>query len=416
MTNRPPTRRLVDVLRQNSKQTLERHAAELAAVTSSLEAEAIQTRFLRNQFLINPKSLHLFANEELLSRWHVFGLYKPPFCPMRRGAAGDNFHHVSVESFVESALRSKSIYPVLRSVLTPAETQVCVLYNLDTFASGPVLVSLSKRYQFATSLATATMEYDVLVSGHLPVHATGNHTAVDVHELFPCASHSCAPSSEGSLSQGRIDAKTGALASTEAYYEVKANGYYSVHPVSLLNFVIRSPPTSHPPALERFAREQLGTCVIGDPLVMGELMQLRAYEQPFSRNSDATTVRSSSRSFVQAPAAHGRPLSGDTAAHAAAMRLAANPHIVSMRGDCDFPRVFVHLRELRVDTSGERSATLPGIPAQEQQQAEVAPKQGIELHCRKCFDGLVQKQLTASFKSRRIGLLDGTWTPSTEFL
>ncbi|KPA85372.1 hypothetical protein ABB37_01689 [Leptomonas pyrrhocoris] len=447
MTSRPPTRRLVDVLKQNGKQTLERHAVDLAAAASSLQAEAIQTRFLRNQFLISPKSLHLLASEDLLSRWHVFGVYKPPFCPMRKSAAADNFHHVSVESFVEAALRSKSIYPVLRRALTPAEMQVRVLYNLDTFASGPVLVALSNHYQFAASLATTTMEYDVLVSGHLPVHATGNHTKIDVQQLFPGVPLARASSSAEPFSAGKQTDITAASTSAEAYYEVKENGYYSVHPVSLINLVIEAPPTSQPPALERFAREQLHTCIVGDPLVMGELMHIRASEQAPSRignRKETKEVTNSSRSSSQTSAADSRALSSDGAAHAAAVKLAANPHIVSMRGDCDFPRVFLHLRTARVDTSGEqrRPAVLQdpastntsgkgGTPLaynfsmsglsfpekqQQQQQDEFAQKQGIELHCHKCFNGLVQKQLTSSFKSRRLSLLDGTWTPQAEFL
>lgn len=450
MTSRPPTKRLVDVLRQNSKQTLDKHAADLAAAASSLHAEAIQTRFLRNQFLINPKSLHLMSNEELLTRWHVFGLYKPAFCPMRKSDAQDNFHHVSVESFVESALRSKAIYPTLRRVLTPADMQVRVLYNLDAFASGPVLVSLSKHYQFATSLSTTTMEYDVLVSGHLPLHATGNHTKIEVQHLFPAAAHR-APAKGSTATDAASSDSSAAKTATEAYYEVKENGYYSVHPVSLLNVVVKAAPTSHPPALERFAREQLGSCVIGDPLVMGELMQLREYAQFSNRaqGADDNSTKGPLNSKGKWTSSEGDVAkSGDAAAHAAAVKLAANPHLVSMRGDCDFPRVFMHLRELRVDTSGEmpyptRGAMPPSqpgedrsvgggaaaaslsynfplgalsTPQQQQQQDAFAQKQGIELHCRKCFDGLVQKQLTTSFKARRIGLLDGTWTPQAEYL
>lgn len=466
MTARPPTRRLVDVLKQNSKRTLERHATELAAAASSLYAEDIQTRFLRNQFLINPKALQLLRNDDLLTRWHVFGLYKPPFCPMRKRDASDNYHHVSVESFVESALHSKSIYPLLRRTLSPAEVQVRVLYNLDAFASGPVLVSLSNHYRFATSLATTTMEYDVLVSGHLPVHATGNHTKMDMRLLFPSvASGSDCSSAQTSSNRNagattETDSTGSAGVSSEAYYEVKENGYYSVHPVSLLNVVVRAPPTSQPPALERFAREQLGTCVVGDPLVVGELMQLREYSQASSRShglksqSGGVDSRTSGAEGAFSKATIDevdKAATRDAAAHAAAVKLAANPHIVSMRGDCDFPRVFMHLREVRVDTSAEQlhlSTTVDNevatnssansgayggggagghvafsfplnsgaSPLTQQQQDTFAQNQGIELHCRKCFNGLVQKQLSSSVKSRRIGLLDGTWTPQTEYL
>lgn len=442
MTSRPPTRRLVDVLRQNRPETLQRHATDLAAAASSLHAEAIQTRFLRNQFLINPKALCLLSNEDLLTRWHVFGLYKPPFCPMRKSAAQDNYHHVSVESFVEAALRSKSIYPTLRRVLSPSEVQVRVLHNLDSFASGPVLVALSNHFQFATSLATTTMEYDVLVSGHLPVHATGNQTAIPTAHLFPSAA---------SLEGGKQEAAatTTTTTTTQAHYQVKENGYYSVHPVSLLNVVIKAPPTSQPPTLERFVREQLGSSVLGDPLVMGELMQLQAYDQAAQKRQSGKAEESNTTASSDV-GDKGKKTASDAAAHAAAVKLAANPHIVSMRGDCDFPRVFMHLREVRVDTSNEKPFTSSaghggaeaaggqeasgmafnfplGGPSpssfsahQQQQQgqqfADFSQKLGIELHCRKCFDGLVQKHLSASVKARRIGLLDGTWTPQAEFL
>ncbi|KAK7196367.1 hypothetical protein NESM_000573300 [Novymonas esmeraldas] len=423
MTSRLPSRRLVDVLRQNSPKTLDRHAAQLAAAASSLPAEAIQTRFLRNQFLVNPKAVQLLFTEEQLTRWHVFGVYKPPFCPMRRADGADNYHSVSVESFVQSALQSRDIYPVLKRVLKPSEVRVRVLYNLDTFASGPVLISVSDVHRYATSLQTTTMQYDVLVAGHLPVHGTGNHTAIDVADLFPGAD---APAAEHA-------------ASTAAHYEVKENAYYSVHPVSLLNVVIRGPPTSRPPALERLVRERLGTSVIGDPLVVGELMHLRA-----STAGAAGTVAGDTRA------------ASDSAAHAAAVKLAANPHIVSRRGDIDFPRVFMHLREIHVDTSAETPSGIADGDAaqaasppmahssaallfnmhhhhhqQHQQQhhgssdesaaswsqhAAFAKAQGIQLHCRKCFHSLLQKQLSASVRSRRMGILDGTWTPQTEHL
>lgn len=428
MTSRPPTRRLVDVLRQNSKKTLDRHAAQLAAAASSLAAEAIQTRFLRNQFLINPKAVHLLCDPDHLARWHVFGVYKPPFCPMRRSEAADNYHGVSIESFVEAALQSNTIYPVLRRAVKPSDVRVRVLYNLDSFASGPVLVSVSDTHRFTTSLATTTMQYDALVYGHLPVHGTGNHTSIDTAMLFPGAS----PSS----------AVPPAVASTSAHYEVKENGYYSVHPVSLLHVVIRSPPTSQPPALERFARELLGTCVVGDPLVMGELMRLRS-KPDAATGHDTAEGASTSQHRAHHHHHDGASHESDGAARAAALKMAANPHIVSMRGDCDFPRVFMHLREVNVDTTGETpsaDAAASGAAASASLEAGFAPphamhygssaalspthehaerfaqQQGIQLHCRKCFDGLVQKQLTASFKSRRIGLLDGTWTPQTEFL
>ncbi|AYU80290.1 hypothetical protein, conserved [Leishmania donovani] len=439
MTSRHPTRRLVDVLKQNSRKTLDRHAAQLAAAASSLPAEAIQTRFLRNQFLINPKSLQLLSTEEQLTRWHVFGVYKPPFCPMRRVEAADNYHNVSVESFVESALQSKDVYPVLKRVLKPSEVRVRVLYNLDSFASGPVLISVSDAHRYATSLQTTSMEYDLLVGGHLPVHGTGNHTVIDVAQLFPGASVPLSSSGVGA------DAEKASAVVPQAHYEVKENGYYSVHPVSLLHIVIRSPPTSQPPMLERFAREQLGTCVIGDPLVMGELMQLRANPAAPSSRISASSTKESSDSAQKCRGDAEDGCSGskrDPAAQAAAMRLAANPHIVPWRGDCDFPRVFMHLREVRIDTSAETPSSVPecayaqdshsmlhgatmafmgshhsGSASREQMHAQqFAPSQEIQVHCRKCFDGLLQKQLNASFKSRRMGLLDGTWTPQTEYL
>ncbi|KAG5498290.1 hypothetical protein JIQ42_03096 [Leishmania sp. Namibia] len=439
MTSRQPTRRLVDVLKQNSKKTLDRHAAQLAAAASSLPAEAIQTRFLRNQFLINPKAMHLLTTQEQLTQWQVFGVYKPPFCPMRRAEAAGNYHNVSVESFVEAALTSKDVYPVLKRILKPSEVRVRVLYNLDAFASGPVLISVSDAHSYATSLQTTTMEYDLLVGGHLPVHGTGSYTAMDVAQLFP----GVCVSSRGS--EAGATAKAARVVVPEAHYVVKQNGYYSVHPVSLLHVVIRSPPTSQPPALERFAREQLGTCVMGDPLVMGELMQLRANPAASRLDTTASATKKISDAAEKrggnAKDAKGE-LKRDPAARAAAMKLTANPHIVPQRGDCDFPRVFMHLREVRIDTSAAiPSSTSEGASAQNvhsmahgtatvmmgssqscstppaQKHAEqLAQARGIQVHCRKCFDGLLQKQLHASFKSRRISLLDGTWTPQTEYL
>ncbi|KEG07947.1 hypothetical protein DQ04_08411030 [Trypanosoma grayi] len=371
MTSKTPSRRLTDVLRSNSKETLLRNAAELAKVSVSLPPEKIQTRFLRNRRLINPKSLRLLCDEGVLSRWCAFAVYKPPFCPMRRAEAGGNYHRVSVESFIEAALRSREVQPVLQRELRPEEVRVRVVNDVDVHASGPVLVTVADRHAFATSLRGFTMRYDVLVAGHLPLTeprrvdanlllepscrgAAGGDSDDAVSLPPPCAGAAAASSSSSSSS------------SCVCTYQVKRNAYYSVHPVSLLEFTVTAPPTPLPPRIEAYVRENLDTFVLGDP--------------------DAAVPQAAAVAGGGAGAAK------------------TSWGVVALRGDCDFPRVFTHLREVCIDADAVDAA------------GGVATKTVVDFHCRKCFEPVLQRERVYSLKGRRIGLLDGSWTPEAEFL
>lgn len=415
MSGKPPSRRLVDVLRQNSKETLDRHAAQLASAASSLPSTAIHNRFLRNKFLVSPNALHLLFDEAQFTQQHLFAVYKPPFCPMKRSEASENYHKVSVESFVSSALTSATVQPLMMKMLRQEDVKIRILNTLDIFSSGPVVVSVSDQHEHATSLPALTMEYDVMVAGHLPVHDAGNATAIAVHHLFG----DDIPTTKGSPSR-----------QTRCEYEVKRNGYYSIHPVSLLKVRLVAPPTASPPRLEEFVREQLHTSIIGDPLVVGELLQMQDRSQKMTRR----TAQAGSGSSVAATstvgdAAHSRvspspSAESQSSAQEAAMKLAANPHIVPMRGDCDFPRVFTHLSDIRIASLPPSKplihqwnlagGNVTGTSAPN--SSDPADQAVAHFHCWKCFDSLLQQQRSSSLKVRRLGMLDGTWVPQTEFI
>lgn len=377
MTSKTPSRRLTDVLRSNSKEVLLGNAAKLAQVSASLPPDVIKTRFMRNMHLISPKSLQLLCDEAVLSRWCTFAVYKPPFCPMRRAEACGNYHKVSVESFVAAALRSRTVQPVVQRELRPEEVNVRVLNNVDTCASGPVVVTVADRHAFSTSLRDFTMRYDVLVAGHVPL---SEPLPVEADHLFASShnndktSQSCRDENHGTEATARSStAETSfsspplASSSCVCTFQVKRNAYYSVHPVSLVEFTIVSPPTALPPRIEAFVREHLSTFVLGDP--------------------DAP---------VTAPTGTTR----DEAQEAAKFSW----NVVAMRGDCDFPRVFTHLREVSINAD-----VMDAMGA-------VVSKKAIDFHCRKCFEPILQRERIYSLKGRRIGLLDGSWRPEAEFM
>ncbi|EPY24964.1 hypothetical protein STCU_06916 [Strigomonas culicis] len=406
MSSKLPNKFLVNVLQQNSRQTLERHAQQLAAAAVNIPAEAIQTRFLRNHFLISPKSLCLLGQgevadrpaplsplyssggtaaydpEDYLSRWHLFAVYKPPFCPMHRADAADNYHRVSVESFVVQALRSRNLAPQLRELFrTPAEMHVRVLNDVDRFGSGPVVVSVSDRFPFATSLVPFRMTYDLLVHGHLPL--TEAKKTIEPSLLFPAQAE-----------------RLGDAAPTSATMEVKRNGYYASHAVSLLEVVIASPPTALPPALTAYVREQLQTFVVGDPVAMESIV-------------------------LGGGAASAAPAAAEGPGSAAAA--------LTLQGDVDFPRVFHHLREVAVeadvtaDGSPPAAAAAPAVRVKvplvggaaatpSASPASPTGKEVISFHCRKCFDKILHTQRITHMKRKQMGLLDGQWTPATEYV
>ncbi|CBH11440.1 hypothetical protein, conserved [Trypanosoma brucei gambiense DAL972] len=361
MTSKTPSRRLTDVLRSNSKETLLRNAAELARVSASLSPEGIQTRFMRNQHLISPKSLRLLYDATIFSRWCAFAVYKPPFCPMRRAEASSNYHHVSVESFVEAAVRSRDVYPSIQREIRPDEVKVRVVNDINVFSSGPVVVTVADRHSFTRTLKGFTMRYDVLVAGHLPLTEP---RAVATERLFPpvCAAEGSAVLHDTTGQTTSDGCSSSALSSScVCTYQVKRNAYYSVHPVSLVEFTIIAPPTPLPPTIELFVRTHLDTCVIGDPS---------------GATADAEESRAAKSSLG----------------------------VIAMRGDCDFPRVFTHLRELSINTDVADSA------------GDVVSQKAIEFHCRNCFEPILQRERIYSLKRRRVGLLDGAWTPEAEYM
>ncbi|CCW62350.1 unnamed protein product [Phytomonas sp. EM1] len=370
MTYRPPINRLTDILKRNNPQVLKRHAEDLTKALSSLPPEANQTRFIRNHFLISPKALHLLCDEQILERYKVFAVYKPPFCPMRRRDADLNYHKVSVESYITAALQSQLVHPILRRVVRKDAVKIRVLNDLDLFASGPVAVSVSDACSFNTSLASCVMNYDVLVAGHLPL-TRGESKAIEVERLYPDLTPSTRP----------------AAGHARCTFEVKRNAYYSVHPVTLLEVKIHAPPSARPPCIEAFVRNQLGSFVVGDPT---------AFEDPVRSQTKGGRLHSTMHEppTHAARAGEATPLASDL----------LRSSVISMRGDCDFPRVFTHLREIHfsvdvLDVSGNPIGN-----------------KDVNFHCWKCVEPILRDVSHATLKTMRINLLDGSWTPSSEFL
>ncbi|CCW68686.1 unnamed protein product [Phytomonas sp. Hart1] len=372
MTYRPPINRLTDILKRNNPQVLERHAVDFHRALTALPPEANHGRFVRNHVLINPKALHVLCEEEVLGRYQAFAVYKPPFCPMRRRDAAGNFHNVAVESFIAAALKSQLVHPVLRRSLRQGEVRVRVLNDLDSFASGPVAVSVSDACPFNTSLERCVMNYDVLVRGHLSF-PRGERQSITPSLLYPDFS----PSAQATAVRGPT-----------CTFEVRRNAYYSVHPVTLLEVKIIAPPSARAPCIEGFVKHQLGTFVIGDPTAFEDSAQ-----SPVADGGKESISHEKKPSDAQ-PKRDFNPLFSNF----------FQPSVIPMRGDCDFPRVFMHLREIHfsvdeLDVSGNTIGS-----------------RDINFHCWNCFEPIIRDLSHNMLKNTRINLLDGSWTPSLEFL
>ena len=244
----PGSRRLVDILKQTSTATLEKQSNEKSKLEQFMEETGCDTRFLMNRFVIEPKALCLLDEPVNLSKYKLFAIYKPPFCPMRRAEAAENFHKVSVEGFIDHALASQKVLPVVRDVKKKnAEGSITVRIqnDLELYCSGPVVVALDQHSYFA-SLRGAVFTYEVMVYGEL-MRQQRRDQDVPINLLY----------GESALVTTMPD--------TRAVSTFIGGGYYGAHPASHMKLVVQSPPTAKPPNLRAYAEKILESFVIGDP-------------------------------------------------------------------------------------------------------------------------------------------------------
>lgn len=368
MTSKLPTRRLSDIFNQTSMKSASRDAREAKRAMESIHAKELSTRFMRNMFLIDPKHLQLLCDHDNLKRARLFAIYKPPFCPMRRSEATENYHRVSVESYLNAVLKSREIYPTLLEIdqaasdklrkkqkldplgsqaasdergAGPPSVNVKVLNDLDLFSSGPVVISLTEVEGVPRTLRHGSVHYDVLIFGH--------ETKLDRQEEVPL--DALFPSVPQEVLQ---KAATDRERPMRATFTVDRIGYYSVHPVSLVKISIYSPVTSRPPEITKYVSSFRNTFVVGDMTALGK-------EDPSRAN---VTLK--------------------------------NGNI--LRGDCDFSRVFVHARQASIETEVFDAA------------GKAIATKSIDFHCKKCFEPLILGDRPVSIKQQKIQLIDGMWT------
>ena len=277
-------RPLYDVFNRTNPKILEKHKRELAKL-ATVDPSLTASRFVRNSVFIDPKSLHLLLDSNTLSQHKVFAVYKPPFCPLRRSEAVENFHKVSVESYVEAALKSIEIAGEVRQLASAENLQIRVLYELSHYQSGPMVVALAKQFDPREYLLRSVQIFDTMVFGHLKVMDTD--VEAPAPELFAAS-----PKSSGSLGK--------------CCFKVERNGWYVHYPVSLVRYTIRGSAVALAPRLTEFTSKFLGTFIVGDPAAL--------------KKENAATL---------ATAIH-RGQSGKLTLH-------------EDRGDFDFSRVFEHL-------------------------------------------------------------------------
>lgn len=380
-----PPQRLVDVLKKNSPQTLRKHAEQLAVLQTALPPEVLETRYRHNSVLVSPKSLHLMLQPELLRRWGVFAIYKPAFCPMKRKDAHHNYHRVSVESFLSAALSSREVLPVVRETLDPRQVRVRVLYSLDTEVSGPVVVTLNDAFPFVHSMQHVRLLYQLLVAGHLPVEESMRQMDPTlVSTLYPSSGSSNAASTAATTASTK-----GESAPPVFEYRVKQTGFYAHHPVSLVELQLASPPSASPPRLPAFVDAAFQSFIIGDPSAMGRTTASRR-----------STPENSPR---------------DTRAGASSSGRGLEPSSLVLRGDCDFPRVFAHLRQVTCKSG------LPNPLGSEAKAAETAREDKIDenvmdFQCNQCFEPIIQAKQLYGLKGISMNIHDGSWSPMSEML
>nr|ACI15911.1 hypothetical protein [Bodo saltans] len=369
-------RKLVDVLKQTSPEYLKKGTTQVRRAMREILGEELQTRFMRNHFLVDPKSLQLMVDHDKLNLYRTFAVFKPAFCPMRRAQADENYHRVSVESFVGAAMKSTELVPMIKKIgeedaalaaSGPAELlaqkgsspqpadaaaaassslKIRVLNDLSLMYSGPILIALQTGPGRPTSLRRGAVHYDVLIFGHdFKVQQTED--SVEPHFLFP------------DIKKETLDAaKVHAEFPLRCTAKVDRIGYYAMHPVTLLRVSIFHPIVATAPDLVHYVTNHRNTFVVGDAAATeGE----NGDQQPQHRRFN-----------------YGNAL----------------------RGDFDLPRLFVHSRSVTVD-----------VDVLNPQQQIVGVK-SVEFQCRNCFEPLVNPEKSMMIKKNKIQLVDGSWSKS----
>lgn len=167
------------------------------------------------------------------------------------------------------------------------------------------------------------------------------------------------------------ESTTEKLSSSSASCSVLSTGFYAHHAVSLVNVRVASPPSALPPALGEFTKRVLGTFIIGDPAMLSTHPPI--------------------------------PL----------------PKGFSLRGDCDFPRVFVHLREVEVNTDLDGAAAKDRGSTSSSSTSEGDRGQATEkitFSCNNCLEPIVQTKQVFGLKGISMNIRDGSWTPMSELV
>lgn len=423
MTTRLPSRKIADLFNRTSKVSEARDRSHAQRAAEQLHATELQTRFMRNHFLIDPKSLHLVVDHDKLRRHRCFAVYKPAFCPVRRVDAMDNYHRVSVESYITAALSSVDLQPTVRELAENAARRsqslrdlaepmtssssstspsvvdtgldVRVLNHLDTYYSGVLLVSLAHEGPHCPrNIHRSVMHYDVLTFGH--EDALMKEESIPIEQLFPFLS-----------AEVREAAAADPVRPMRCTMHCEQIGYYAVHAVSLLRISVYYPVTARSPLIPSFLSQFKGKFVVGDLNAFGD-----------GSGGDETRTAASGVSTSPAATAAETKKGPSTAVYATGGRKAVSPRANSLRGDCDFPRLFVHLRSVGIEAETVLAQPSPLQPETQQQQqsssssSSGAPIKMVEFHCKQCFEPLIHPDQSMSLKRQRIQIVDGSWSPN----
>lgn len=366
-------RKLVDVLKQTSPEYLKKSSTQARRAMREILGDDLQSRFMRNHFLIDPKALQLLVDHDKIKGYRTFAAFKPAFCPMRRAQADENYHRVSMESFISAALKSGELRPLLEKIHeedmlaargtprelldasstpveenpSPAEVKsslrIRVLNDLPLLYSGPVLVALQAGPGRPSTLRRGAIHFDVLVFGHdVP---NQKEDSVASHLLFP------------EIDKNVLDeAERHAQLPLRCTVKVDRIGYYAMHPVTLLRVSVFHPISATAPDIVHYVTNHRKSFVVGDP----------------------------------------EAAAGGRGGGAQQQRLLSYGN--ASRGDFDLPRLFVHSRSVSVDVDVLNP------------QHQVVGVKTVEYHCRNCFEPLVNPEKSMMLKRNKIQLIDGSWS------
>ena len=171
MAKRPS--KLSDIFNMTNAVVRPRKDGSSSRLGRTLDIDGITSRYRRNELLVDPRSFHLMTDFDTLRKYKLFGVYKPPFAPMRRTESYENYHRVSAESYISAALKSRDMETVV-AVLKRGEDPSAPYRAPSSFDTRTSTSSSSSASASAADAAAGGADgLQIRVVNDLPAEAAG---------------------------------------------------------------------------------------------------------------------------------------------------------------------------------------------------------------------------------------------------